>query len=107
MKWLLDCSKTHYTDIESFDDSALIGGALYILRRHSEIRTLKCNAAVPNDAAPSDRSIEADYYPRMVPILSIFSSISYRMSPNQAQVNTLTQIMGRQPMRWIDPYVYV
>jgi hypothetical protein len=102
LKWLLDYSKTHHKDYEGYDDSSLIGGAIYLLKAHSGIRTLKYHSALINNTVPPDKNIEGlQPGEQMVPILSIFSSKSYKKRPNQVQVDTLTQIMGRQPMWWI------
>lgn len=102
LEWLIGYSKTHYKNCEGHDDSGLIGAALYLLMAHSGIRTLAYHSAHINPTAPSDRSIEGDPPGvRMVPILSIFSSISYKKRPSQEKADALTKIMGREPMWWI------
>ena len=76
------------------------------LKAHTHIKTLTLHSALVDQTTPVDYIIDG-HRPgeQMVPILSICTSqlSSYRKRPSQAQVDTLSRILGgREPRWWID-----
>ena len=69
------------------------------------IKTLDMETALVDPTVPDDTAIPGyEDGERMVPIISICTNEheSYQRRPSQAQVDQLSQILGKQPRWWID-----
>ena len=104
--WFIKFYKTHWEDRPNFDALSHMSATFQYLKAHTHIKTLTFHSALVDQTTPVDYIIDG-HRPgeQMVPILSICTSerSSYRKRPSQAQVDTLSRILGgREPRWWID-----
>ena len=108
-KWLIEYATAHWCwgplDSGCYDDASKASGAIKILRTRSGIdlnfQTALTDPSINAVTIPGHRLGEV-----MVPIISIFSDsdgLSLRKWPTQAQVDRLSEILGKQP-RWCADY---
>ena len=103
--WLVAYAKKNTKTNDADHRITLLSNGLLIMRALTGIKTLEMETALVDPTAPDDTAILRDEdEEQMVPIISICSNEreSYQRRPSQAQVDQLSQILGKQPRWWID-----
>ena len=99
----MDYSRQTWGDgVDEYEDSAKVANAVRALRLRTGIKYMKLESGLVDPTMPADTITLPGF--REVPLLSIFSneSWSYQSRPSQAQIDDLSQILGKQPRWWID-----
>ena len=88
--------------VDQYEDAAKVINAVRALRLRTGIKYMALESGLTDPTMPAGTIILPGG--REVPLLSIFSNeqSSYQRRPSQAQIDDLSQILGKQPRWWID-----
>jgi hypothetical protein len=103
--WLVNYAKDNIKTDDTDDEITLLYTGVRIMRALTGIKTLGMETALVDPTVPDDTVIHGyGTEERMVPIISICTTEreSYQRRPSQAQVDQLSQILGKRPRWWID-----
>jgi hypothetical protein len=99
-EWLMDYARQNLG--EGVHDRLKVNSAVRALRLRTGIKRLALESGLVDSTLPAGTITITGG--REVPLLSIFSNErwSYERRPSQAQIDELSQILGKQPRWWID-----
>ena len=104
--WLVNYAKANMKNYNVDGEMGLLCTGVRIMKARTGIKTLGMETALVDPTVPGDTVIGYSEEERsgMVPIISICTTEreSYKRRPSQAQVDQLSQILGKQPRWWID-----
>ena len=114
MEWLVDYTQLHWNDADQYDNLGKASATMKLLRRSSHINTLEFKLALVDSTVPPETILTPGHQcgEPMVLLMAICGNKKplYKKWPSQAEVDTLSQIIGGKQLRWWvdyeDPWWY-
>ena len=103
LEWLIDYARQSWGEgVDQYEHTAKVNNGVRALRLRTGINRMALESGLVDSTLPAGTITITGG--REVPLLSIFSNerSSYERRPSQAQIDELSQILGKQPRWWID-----